>query len=75
MPETNIQTSQNITQQTFAEYLMTMKSYSFYPMDFSLWKTWQLHWHGCFKNEKGQLIDEKGQVIKARPKDGYGRIL
>ena len=38
--------------QTYVEYLETMKSYNFYPLDFDTWKDWQIHYHGCYKTDK-----------------------
>jgi hypothetical protein len=42
--------------QTYKEYLRTMAAYRFYPMNIALWRDWQLHYHGYFLLDEGEMM-------------------
>lgn len=39
--------------QSYPEYLETMRAYSFIPMDYDLWVSWQLHWMAHYAHIHG----------------------
>lgn len=47
--------------QTYAEYLQTMEAYHFIPMKEPLWRDWQIHYHGFFKELPNQHLNTSEQ--------------
>ena len=37
--------------QTYKEYLCTMKSYNFIPLNKKMWRSWQIYHHGYYRDE------------------------